>query len=686
MSWLLDPNLALLGFIGLTCVIALIRTFTMPRSQAWEVRLVTGLVIALGGATYAVAPHAAGYVATAAWLAIVLAPGLLSQAIVRRVYRRQYVHAARIARVVAVLRPRGEWRSAATFYEALEALRDGRRDAGLATLERLARGSSGMASSARAEQLAATGGWRELRAELDARPDGFELALLPRYVRALGETGEPARMLAVIARTGSRLDAPSARWLRYPMLLFAFAFSGRRDRVAELLGGPLRHFDAPARALWLATAEIAAGDPDAARARLEASYAAADRLLAQSFDQRLASPPPVAAPLLDDAALRTLARLERDWDGERRYAPDAGSEARPVVTWAIVAVLFAVYALEVVKGGATNDQTLLALGALAPERALHEPWRIVTAQFLHYGPVHIGANVLGLLALGGFAERTLGRVRYLAAYLLSGTLALSVYVLLARLGITAPEMLIGASGNIMGIVGASAAIVAHGWWLERARAARRHLSLIVMIVVLQAGIDLTVPGISFAAHALGAAFGFILVGPMVGMALGRVALVGSVAIALSVGGERFASRQARRLLACDADNLGACEDLCHDGTATACEIVGQRYDTGDGVPIDKARARGFYELACNAGRSRACNNRGVLADRGEGAAPDPAAATRWFRKACDLDDARGCRNLALMVGSGQGDDDDARVARAAVSKQCAAGDAEACKLRDQLGR
>lgn len=651
MSWLLDPNLALLGFVGLTCLIAVLRTFAMPRSQAWEVRALIGIVAAIGGATYAFAPHAAGYAATAAWLGVVLAPGLVSQEIVRRVYQRQYRRAARLARVLAVLRPRSGWRGTAAYYDALETLRLGRRDQGLVELAAIAQGDGGVASAARAEQLVTTGGWRELRQELEARPDGFELTLLPRYVRALGELGEPARMLASVERVGSRLDGPSARWVRYPMLLFVFAFAGRPERVAELLDGPLRHFDAPSRALWLATSELAHGDMDAARARLKASYAAADRLLAQSFDKRLADPPPIAATALDDAARRTLARLERDWDGERRYAPDAGDQARPVVTWALVAAVLAVYALEVAKGGATRDETLLALGALAPDLVAHQPWRILTAQFLHYGPVHLGANVIGLMILGGFAERALGKTRYLIAYFLSGTLALGAYVVLARVGITAPEMLIGASGNIMGIVGASAAIVAHGWWLERARAARRHLTLIVMIVVLQAIMDLTVPGTSFAAHALGAAFGFIIVAPMVGVPLGRVALIGVISIALSVAGERVASRKARLVVACQADNFAACEQSCQAGVAALCEGVARVYEDSDPV-----RARQYFEMA-----------------------------RKGLRDDCDDGEPSACRGLAHLVVDGHGTPDDARLVREAMDKQCSQDhDRSACRLLQDL--
>ena len=48
-----------------------------------------------------------------------------------------------------------------------------------------------------------------------------------------------------------------------------------------------------------------------------------------------------------------------------------------------------------------------------------EWWRVFTAAFLHVGLIHLVVNMLGLLIFGSELERQLGRVRFLALYLLS---------------------------------------------------------------------------------------------------------------------------------------------------------------------------------------------------------------------------------------------------------------------------
>jgi membrane associated rhomboid family serine protease len=69
--------------------------------------------------------------------------------------------------------------------------------------------------------------------------------------------------------------------------------------------------------------------------------------------------------------------------------------------------------------------------------------------FLHGGWGHLLGNMFFLIAVGALVERTLGRIVYLAAYLLGGLCAVGFYFLVTEQG----TMLVGASGAIAGLMG-----------------------------------------------------------------------------------------------------------------------------------------------------------------------------------------------------------------------------------------
>lgn len=90
-------------------------------------------------------------------------------------------------------------------------------------------------------------------------------------------------------------------------------------------------------------------------------------------------------------------------------------------------------------------------------------WTIVTSMFTHVELWHIFANMVSLMFVGSFAERILGRKRYLWFYMIAGLFAGLFFVSLSVLfGNTSfgqaffgsPETLaLGASGAIFGIAG-----------------------------------------------------------------------------------------------------------------------------------------------------------------------------------------------------------------------------------------
>jgi len=129
-------------------------------------------------------------------------------------------------------------------------------------------------------------------------------------------------------------------------------------------------------------------------------------------------------------------------------------------------------------------------------------WQLLTAAFTHVEVWHILANMYALWILGPMLEPILGRVRFLALYLISA-LAGSAVVYVAA---DPASSTVGASGAIFGLMGAMVVIS------KRVNASLRP---ILVLVVLNGVITVLVPGISWQGH----------VGGFVGGLLATAALV-----------------------------------------------------------------------------------------------------------------------------------------------------------------
>ncbi len=122
------------------------------------------------------------------------------------------------------------------------------------------------------------------------------------------------------------------------------------------------------------------------------------------------------------------------------------SRGKPVVTYSLIGVTALVYLLQILPGSPVTN-ALVFFGPLTPS----EPWRLITALFVHSqgSLLHILFNMFSLYIFGPLIEGLVGRVRFIALYLVSG-LGGSVAVLL--LAPTTPVL--GASGAIFGLLGA----------------------------------------------------------------------------------------------------------------------------------------------------------------------------------------------------------------------------------------
>jgi membrane associated rhomboid family serine protease len=174
-----------------------------------------------------------------------------------------------------------------------------------------------------------------------------------------------------------------------------------------------------------------------------------------------------------------------------------------------IALNVAVFLLEISYGNLSGYITLQRLGALEPYRVvrLHEYWRLFAALFLHAGITHLLFNLFALYVLGPGLERTIGSWRFALCYLISG-LGSSMGVVafwLARL--TSATQVVGASGCVMGIVGAWAGFLLRHRHVPRAK---ERLLNILLIIGIQTVFDFTTPQVSTAAHVCGLISGFIV--------------------------------------------------------------------------------------------------------------------------------------------------------------------------------
>ena len=186
------------------------------------------------------------------------------------------------------------------------------------------------------------------------------------------------------------------------------------------------------------------------------------------------------------------------------------SQLRSAPAVLVLILLNAVTFLFEISFGDLNDSEVLhRVGALEPYAVVvqGEYWRLFTALFLHGGFTHLLFNIFALYILGPPLERSIGTMRFVVCYLISGLASSAGVVGLTMLGFVQVSQLVGASGCIMGIVGALAGfLVRH----RHAPQAKQRLGNIVLIIVIQVAFDLSTPQVSMAAHLCGLIAGFFL--------------------------------------------------------------------------------------------------------------------------------------------------------------------------------
>ncbi|WP_458112595.1 rhomboid family intramembrane serine protease [Arthrobacter sp. R1-13] len=187
----------------------------------------------------------------------------------------------------------------------------------------------------------------------------------------------------------------------------------------------------------------------------------------------------------------------RTTPGVRTVYGGAVATGRPLVTFAIIAVCALVYVLQwVVPGQFVIRQFAYNNFFISPEYGQFQPWRMLTAAFLHSPGfiLHIVLNMYMLWMFGQALEPLLGRARFLAIYLLSAVGGSVGYLLLNPILVPGQQGLVpvvGASGAIFGLFGAMLVVQRH-----RGGDTRQ----LWVLIAINGVIGFIVPGIAWEAH------------------------------------------------------------------------------------------------------------------------------------------------------------------------------------------
>jgi membrane associated rhomboid family serine protease len=203
---------------------------------------------------------------------------------------------------------------------------------------------------------------------------------------------------------------------------------------------------------------------------------------------------------------------------------------RPVVTLTIVALCAVSYLLQRVEPGWTSRW------AFAPFAGEVEPWRFLTAAFLHSpgSLLHILFNMYALWLVGPYLEQTLGRWRFAALYVLAAVGG--------QVGVTLLASPVQGDGWFTAVVGASGAVFGlFGAVLVVLRRLGRDARQILVFLVINAVIGFVVPGIAWQAHlgglvtglALGAAYAYAPRERRLAWGVGATVITGLVLVALA---------------------------------------------------------------------------------------------------------------------------------------------------------
>jgi len=505
----MDINYIFVWFVSLSCLMCLPYA-VRSNNKGWICVSLSILVITLGLAYFI--PRVAGWMGGSLWVIFFFLPLLGFAKMNKLVYQQRYTQARQLASWLYWLHPADGWLEQPQLLLALELGQRGEIGEASKIIERFPAASTTIARHAQILLYSMRADWKKcllwMRENLPKNVLFNNNFLFTYYIRALGETGDLNGLLAEVDRAEKLWDGVVVNL--YFIRMFAFAFCGQIEQVRQLFYGPLALYPETTRRFWLATAQMAAGNEQLARIQMLNLRMADDLILSNAIDWRLCYPLIQPEKVLTNYSQEILERLKVEFNLEVNYQKLL--KKKPTYfTYGLIGLNLLFFAVEMVKGGSENLDTLYLLGGLVPSEVFSgQWWRLLSANFLHFGWVHLLTNMTGLYFLGRYVELNLGYWRYLFVYLVSGMGAMFTFSLLAlHLGDT-ELILVGASAGIMGLVGVITFIFLRIWQLEKSRIAAKRFQFLVLILAVQFAFDIISPNVSFLSHLFGMILGFFI--------------------------------------------------------------------------------------------------------------------------------------------------------------------------------
>jgi rhomboid protease GluP len=509
----LELNRILLLIVGLSIATTLWRSivvFPIKYNRGWVIVSVIIVICTTLGLMFA--PQNAGIIAGIFWILLIVIPTSTEKIAQNLALQNRYRRAIWIARIASLLHPFDGWWLIPRFYEGRRLESEGSFTEATQIFDEFKQHEQlGFAANTALftmyEQWEEYILWLETHKQHEIKHDA---TVMSWYLRALGEVGALNKMLDWLSQYRSTLE--KVQGTLYACYMTILAFCGQGVSVDKLLEYPLSSYSHDRKKFWKATASFTAGKRDEAQTQFTELLNSDDARIRDAAAKRLSHPLPIARNVLTPEFELILQHIQLELDSNlATYSVTTHKRRFAYATLVLIAINIIVFGLELGLGGSTNIETLYQMGALWTPAIVNEGqfWRLITANFLHFGWLHLLLNIYALYILGSNVEIRFGVKWYIFLYAISGIGSMAIAVLLIQTGLMEQMFAVGASGAILGLLGVMAAADFRVWRQTKSALAQNRLRRMLFVILIQIAVKIVVPQVSLTLHLAGVIIGFV---------------------------------------------------------------------------------------------------------------------------------------------------------------------------------